>query len=567
MKNQKVAYILNRIADYLEMGGVDFRTKAYRNAAHTVEILSKEIEDIRAEGRLEDLPGIGKSIAKKIDEILDTGSLRYYEELKENYPVDLESLLAVEGLGPKTIKLMYEELGITNLDDLEKNAKLHRIRRLKGMGEKTEKRILENIEFARKSTGRGLLGYVMPLAERLKVELGKLEFVDKVEIAGSLRRMKETVGDIDILVTTQRPDRIMDYFVDMEMVEEKIVKGPSKSTVRLKSGIETDLRVFKDESFGAAMVYFTGSKELNIVLRKMAIKKEVKLNEYGVFQGERRLAGKTEEEVFRTLGLNYIEPELRENRGEIEAAMVGMLPNLINYDELKGDLQMHSIWSDGSNSIEEMAMNAQEFGYEYIAITDHTGGLRIAGGMDSERIKKQMKEIDLINQKMDSIRILSGVEVNIKSDGKLDVEDEILKDLDLVIASIHSGFRQEKDKITNRIISAMLNENVDIIAHPTGRKIQERKAYDLDFRKIFKESINTNTLLEINSQPNRLDLNDINIKRAIDSRCKLVINTDSHNIAQLKNIKLGIATARRGWAEKKDIINSLPLKKLEKYFS
>ncbi|MCP8322735.1 MAG: DNA polymerase/3'-5' exonuclease PolX [Candidatus Methylarchaceae archaeon HK02M2] len=567
MKNLKVAKILNEIADLLELKDVEFKPRAYRKAAISVKSLSKDIEEVKEEGKLKELPGVGENIAKKIEELIDTGSLKYYEDLKKEFPIDFESLLAVEGLGPKTIKILYKKLSIKNLDDLERAAKKHKIRELGGLGKKTEEKILANIKFARKKKERNLLGYIIPISENLRNELNKSKFVDKVEITGSIRRKKETIRDIDILVITKKPEKIMDFFTSYDGVIRVVAKGKSKSTVKLKEGIQSDLRVIERKSFGAALMYFTGSKEFNVEMRRVAIKKGLKLNEYGLFKDGKQKVGKTEEEIFQRLGMTYIEPELRENRGEIEAALEGKIPKLIGYNELKGDLQMHSKWSDGSHTIEEMAKAAKGLGHEYIAITDHTGTLRIAKGMDEITIRKQMKEIEEVDERINGLTVLKGVEVNIDSEGKLDIKDKVLKNLDVVVASIHSGFRQGKEKITKRIISAMDNENVDIIAHPTGRKIQERAGYDLDFEKVFEKSIETNTFLEINSYPNRLDLNDINVKRALEFGCKLVINTDSHSIEHLRYLNLGIATARRGWAKKDNIINTLPIKKLLKLFS
>jgi DNA polymerase (family 10) len=565
MKNQLVASILNQVADLMEIDEVDFRTKAYRRAAHTVYNLSEDIEDIKNEGRLQELPGVGEKIAGKIEEIIETGSLEYLENLKKKFPVDYDALMAVEGLGPKGIKQLYRELGVKNLDDLEKNAKRHRIRRLKGMGDVTEKKILLNLEFARKSTGRNLLGHILPLAQQIKAELTGLDYVLRVEVAGSIRRRKETVGDIDILVTTSKPLEVMAYFTKMELVGDVVVSGPTKSTVRLKdNGIDVDIRTFEDESFGSALMYFTGSKETNVELRRIAISMGYKLSEYGVFNGEQLIAGRTEEEVFNNLGMDYIEPELRENTGEIEAAISGKLPELVKYDDVMGDLQMHTEWSDGKSKIEDMAFMAQKMGYEYIAVTDHSGSLRIANGMNEKTITKQMNDIDNLNQKLEGFTILKGVEANIDSYGYLDVPDKILHEMDLVIAGIHSGFKQDKKELTRRILSAMDNEHVNIITHPTGRKIQEREAYELDMEGVYNASKDTGTYLEINSQMNRLDLNDTNIKRAVEHGCKLVVNTDAHSVSDLKNIELGIATARRGWAKKEDILNTLPLKKLLK---
>ena len=565
MMNQLVASILNQVADLMEINEVDFRTKAYRRAAHTVETLSEDIEDIKNEGRLQELPGIGAKIAKKVEEIVETGSLEYLENLKKEFPVDYDALMAVEGLGPKGIKQLYRELGIKNLDDLEKNAKRHRIRRLKGMGEITERKILINLEFARKSTGRNLLGHILPVAEEIKNYLKKLDYVDRVEIAGSIRRRKETVGDIDVLVTTTKPLDVMDYFTRMELVEDVVVSGPTKSTVRLKeNGMDVDLRTFNDESFGSALMYFTGSKETNVELRRIAIAKGYKLSEYGVFRGDKLLAGRTEDEIFQTLGMSYIEPELRENTGEIEAAINGELPELVKYDEIIGDLQMHTDWSDGTANIPDMVIEAQKMGYEYMAITDHSGSLRVANGMDEKTIKRQIHEINNLNSKLDGFRILKGVETNIDSYGLLDVPDKLLDGMDLVIAGIHSGFKQDRKELTRRILSAMENERVNIITHPTGRKIQEREAYELEFEKIYQASLDTGTILEVNSQMNRLDLNDMNVKKAVEHGCKLAINSDAHSITDLHNMELGIATARRGWAKKEDIINTLPLKNLLK---
>ncbi len=566
MKNMKVATILYDVADLLEMKEEKFKPRAYRRAAGTIESLSKPVEEL-SEKELTELPGIGKSIAKKIEEIIEAGSLEYYENLKKEFAIDFESLHLVEGLGPKKTKKLYDELGIRDLDDLERAAKQHRLRKLEGMGEKSEQKILENIEFARKKTGRMLLGNILPLSKELKNKLKDFKPVIKVEIAGSIRRRKETIGDIDILVVTKENEAVMDFFTNLENVDKIILKGLSKSTVRLKEDIECDLRVVKEESFGSALMYFTGSKETNIELRKVAIKQGLKLNEYGLFDGNKMTAGKIEQVMFEKLGMGYIEPELRENRGEIKAALEGRLPKLVDYSDLKGDLQMHTKWSDGSYTIKEMAEKSREIGHEYIAITDHVGTLRIAKGMNEEKIRSQIKEIENINMEIDEITILTGAEVNIMSDGKLDMGDEILKDLDVVVASIHSGFRQDEEKITDRMISAMWNDNVDIIAHPTGRKIHERKAYELDLNRIFETSKDTGTFLEINSYPSRLDLNDSNVKRAVESGCKLSIDTDSHSTDTLKYIELGIATARRGWAKKEDIINTLPLKKLEKLLS
>jgi DNA polymerase (family 10) len=561
MENMEISRILNEIADLLEIKGVPYKPIAYRRAAETVKSHSEPVRELNIH-ELNKLPGIGKSIAKKIDDLNKTGELPYFEELKSECPIDFESLLAVEGVGPKTVKLLYQSLEIKNLDDLEEMAKHHQIRRIKGMNEKKETNILENIRFARKKT-RSLLGDVLPLANEIKEELLKFNHVIEVEVAGSIRRKQETVGDIDILVITDNPHQVMEYFTNMEIIDRVIAKGPTRSTVRLKADISCDLRVVPEKSFGSALLYFTGSKEINVELRKISIKKGLKLNEYGLFKGKLMIAGRTEEEIFHKLGMNYLEPELRQNIEDVEAAIKGNLPQLIGYHDVKGDLQMHTTWSDGTATLQEMVEAAQKLGHQYIAITDHSGSLRIARGMDENRLKMQMKEIEKLNQTED-ITILKGVEVNIDSYGKLDMPDEVLMDLDIVIASIHSGFRESREQLTSRIISAMENQYVNIIAHPTGRKIHQRRPYELDLEKIFQTSIDTGTFLEINSQADRLDLKDTHIKSALKIGCKFVINTDAHFSERLNDLKLGIATARRGWAEKKDIINTYSLKEMNK---
>ena len=566
MKNQEVSELLNEIADYLELKEETFKVRAYRKAALVIQSLSDDIEEIWRKGKLEEIPSVGEGIAKKISDFLENGHSSYLEKLKKQTPVDMESLGQIGGLGPKTIAKLYKKLNIKNIKELEKAAKKGKIRNIPGFGQTVEKNILKSIEFSRTSGERHLLGFVLPIANEITAKLKKLKEVNKIEVAGSTRRRKETIRDIDILITSKKPEKVMDFFVKMDKVDDVLAHGKSKSSIRLKDGIQVDVRVIKGKSYGAALLYFTGSKEHNIELRKIAIEKNMKLSEYGLFKKKtnKLLAGKTENQVYKKLGMDYIEPELREEEGEIEAALKNKLPKLINYNDVKGDLQMHTKWSDGSGSIEEMAKQAKKLGHKYICITDHAGSLSIANALDEKRILKQIKEIEKINKKINNIKILKGAEVNIRDNGSVDVKDNVLKKLDVVIAAIHSGFKNPKEKITQRIVKAMENENVDIIAHPTGRLIQKRPAYEINFDKIFAKAKETNTALEINSFPDRLDLKDTHVRAALKAGVKLTINTDAHNADQLRFIEFGIATARRGWVEKKNVLNALPLNKFLK---
>jgi len=564
MKNYEVAELLRNIAQLLEIkGDIIFKIRAYEKAALTIENLEEDIEEIWKKGQLEDIPGVGEALTEKISEFLETGSSKYYEKLKKQVPVDIEELGRVEGLGPKTILKLYKKYKIKNLKDLEKAAKQGKIQKLDGLGPTVEKNILKSIKFAKSSGDRFLLGHALDIAEEIKNRLKKLKEVNKIELAGSLRRRKETIGDIDILITSKKPKKVMDFFASMENVADVIAKGSTKSSIRIKEGLDVDIRVIGEKSYGAALLYFTGNKQHNIVLRKIAIKKRMKLSEYGVFDKKtnKLLAGKTEEECYKKLGLRYIEPEIRKEDGEIEAAQKNKLPKLISYTDLKGDLQMHTKWSDGNNTILEMATEAKKLGHEYICITDHVGKtFKIANSLDEKRVRKQRKEIDQANKKLKNFTILQGGEVNIKADGILDMDNSVLKELDIVLASIHSGFKNPKEKITNRLIKAMENEHVDIIAHPSGRLLNERPAYEFDFEEILQKAKSTKTILEINAHPARLDLNDTNVKAAAQNKIKLSIGTDSHDADGLRNYKLGIAVARRGWATKKDIINTNSLK-------
>ena len=563
MKNYEIAKILYNIALYLEMEDEPFKPRAYEKAARSVEALTEDASDIYKRGgtkALMDIPGVGEAISEKIEELVLTGKLEYYEKLKKKIPVDIEGLTSIEGVGPKRVKILYKRLKIKTVEDLEKVAKERKIRKLEGFGEKSEEAILQGIEFFKKSKGRFILGYVLPVLRDIEERLKNLPEVKKVNIAGSTRRMKETIGDADFLVASDEPQKVMDFFTSMPEVAHVYSKGPTKSMVKLKIGLDADIRVIPEKSYGAAFQYFTGNKDHNIALRKIAIDKGWKLSEYGVFnKNDRYLFGKTEKEVYEKLGMKWMPPELRENTGEIESAMKNKLPNLIEYGSLKGDLQIQTKWTDGTNSIKEMAEEAKKLGLEYIAITDHTKRNAFVGGLDEKQILRQKKEIEKTNEEMHGLTILSGTEVDILKNGELDISDKVLSQLDVVGASVHSNFNLSRGEQTERIIKGMENENVDILFHPTGRLIQQRESYDVDIEKIIQIAKDTGTILEINAFPNRLDLKDEHIKLAVKSGVKLVIDSDAHNKNQIHYLEFGIAQARRGWAEAKDIVNTRKL--------
>ncbi|XOB41201.1 MAG: DNA polymerase/3'-5' exonuclease PolX [Candidatus Nealsonbacteria bacterium] len=571
MKNQEIAKIFYEISEYLEMEEVPFKPRAYQRVALTLENLERSVSDIYfKEGLkgLDKIPGVGKNIALKIEEYLKTGKIKEYENLKKRSPVDLSALTAVEGLGPKKIKTLYQKIGIRNVKQLEKAAKAHKIAPLFGFGEKTEKNILEGIEFLKKGKGRFLLGEILPVAQEIYERLERLKEVEKIDIVGSLKRMRETIKDIDILVASKKPKKVMDFFVNLDGIEKVWSKGTTRASVRMKTGFDIDIRVVPRESYGAALQYFIGSKEHNIATRKIAISKGLKLNEYGLFKGKRKIAGKNEKEIYRLLGMDWVPPELREDQGEIEAALKGNLPKLLQLKDIKGDLHCHSSWNGGENSISEMARKAMEMGYEYIGISDHTKFLRIEHGLNEKQLSEQRKEIDKLNKKFakKKFKVLQGAETNILKDGSIDINDEALKKLDYVIAGIHSSLKMKKDEMTKRIIKAMKNRHINIISHPTGRLLKQREEYEIDFDKILKAAKEFGVVLEINAYPLRLDLNDLNIRRSKETGVKMIINTDSHHKEHMKFMNLGVAQARRGWAEKKDIINTQPLNKLLKNF-
>jgi len=559
--NSDIADIFNEVADLLDIEGAnEFRVRSYREAAQSIENLSSNIADLVDENKdLTELHGIGESIADKIEEIVETGGLKQLEEIKKRVPEDLIQLLNLSGLGPERVKDLYQKLDITSLDDLKKATEKQTIRELEGFGEKTENKIKKELErVGGKEERRTKLIKAEEYAEPLINYLDEMKEIKKIIIAGSYRRRKETVGDIDILVICSDSGPVMDRFVEYDDVEDVISKGDTKSSIRLKTGLQVDLRVVKEKSYGSALLYFTGSKSHNIELRERAIERGFKINEYGVFPKEKEeaVAGKTEEEVYDMIDLEWVPPELRENRGEIEASEKGNLPKLISLDDLKGDLHCHTTYTDGVDSIEEMARAAKDFGHQYLAITDHSKRVTVAEGLDSDALSRQIEEIDEINEKLDDFTILKGVEVDILEDGSLDLPDDILKKLDIRVCSIHYKLGLSSEKQTRRILKAMENPYFNIWGHPTDREIHKREPIELNMDKIMSEASDRNVFMEINSSPRRLDLNDIHAKMAKERGIKISISTDSHTRDNLKNIRYGVYQARRGWLEADDIINT-----------
>lgn len=565
INNKRVAEFLFEIADLLDLKGVQFKPRAYRRAAQNISTLSKNIEIYYEEDILDEIEGVGESIAKKVKEIIETGDLQYLNELRDEFPEGLQEMMNIQGIGPKTLMKFYKQLEVKNIDDLEAAAENHEIRDVEGFGKKSEQNILENIKMYRKFQERFLLGYILPIATGIKEKLQDLDEVQRIKIAGSIRRKKETIGDVDILIISSNPENVMDFFTELPEVERVVSKGHTKSTIITANNLQIDLRVVEEPSFGSALQYFTGSKEHNIKLRTIALDKNYKLSEYGLIDKDSNesIAGENEREIYDALGLNYIVPELRENRGEIEAAKDGNLPDLINIDDIKGDLHVHTTWSEGSHSIEEMAETAKKMGYEYLAICDHAKTLQIAQGITDKEILEQIEQIKELNERMDDFTILSGIEANIDSDGNLDVDDDVLDQLDIVVASVHSGFKSSETKMTERILNAVHNEYVNIIGHPTGRMLNKREPYELNLTSLFEAASEQNVFLEVNSFPERLDLSDVSCFKAKDYDVRLAINTDAHHKDHLRYMKLGVYTARRGWIKPKMVVNTLSLEDLK----
>jgi len=568
VKNREIANLLYEMAELLELHAENrFKIIAFSKAARAIESLPEDISIVCREKRLQSIPGIGNAIAQKVEEYLKTGQIAAHQELLAKTPPGLVKLLEISGLGPKTIFLLHEKLNITNLEELEKAAKEHRIRRLPRMGPTRETNILKSIERYRKRSTRILFSTAEPIVDDILAYLQGMEGLDHITVAGSFRRAKETVGDIDILATASRPEEIVAAFARMPLVEEVLVQGPTKASVIVQETIQVDLRIVEHRSFGTVLQYFTGSKEHNVRLRQLALSRGYSLSEYSLTRlaDSQDLFFDREDEVYAALGLTYIPPEMREDRGEIEAALRGTLPRLLEQKDLRGDLHVHSDWSDGRSSIQEMAHAALALGYEYIALCDHSPSVGIAGGLTAERLEQKIEAIAAVNDEMRGmgITVLAGTEVDIKADGRLDYSDDLLERCDVVVAAVHMGLQQTERAITGRLISAIENENVDIIAHPTGRIIDQREPYEVDMHAVLKAAAKTDTAMEINSHPSRLDLCDTNAKAAKDMGVKLCINTDAHDVEQLLTMKYGVNVARRAWLDKKDVLNALSLKELQ----
>ncbi len=569
MNNKEISKIFYEIADILEIKGEDtFRINAYRRGAQTIESLAEDLREIYKKGKVEDVPGIGKRLAEKIEEILKTGKLNFHKQLIDKIPYGLLEMLRIEGVGPKLVQLVYKKFKVRDVRDLEHLCKSGKLEKVRGFGVKKVQNILQEIALFRSHGERELLANVLPLAENIVRKLRNSRLCERAELAGSLRRKKETIGDIDILVTTKKSRKVMDFFCSLSEVKQIKAKGKTKANVVLKNKMEADLRVLAPESFGAGLVYFTGSKEHNIKIRERAIKKGLKINEYGVFRGEKNIAGKTEERVYRAIDLPWFVPEIREDRGEVEAADKKQLPKLIELKDICGDLHMHSNFSDGENTIEESIKAAIAKKYKYIAITDHATPMGIVQGVERPgKITQQAREIEKLRKKFnEKITIFHGAEVDILANGKLYLSDLTLKKLDFVIASIHSKLKMTEGEATERILRALKNPYVKILGHPTGRLINRREGYTINIEKIAKFCAANNKALELNAFWNRLDLNDVNCRAAVSLGAKIAIGTDAHNLYELENMHWGVYQARRGWVEKKDVINTWPIEKLKRFF-
>ena len=565
VKNREIAAILYEMAELLELHAENrFKIIAFSRAARAIESLKEDIVQVCRENRLQSIPGVGKAIAQKVEEYLRTGRIQSHQELLAQTPSGQSELLKISGLGPKTINMLHEKLNISNLDDLEKAATEHRIRRLPRMGETREKNIQRSIERYKKRSQRILYSTAEPIVNEILAYLGGIAGLEHITAAGSFRRGKETVGDIDILATATRPEEVVASFVRMPMVEEVLAKGPTKASVIVQETIQVDLRIVEHRSYGTVLQYFTGSKDHNVRMRQLALGRGYSLSEYSLTRlaDNQDLFYEREEDVYAALGLQYILPEMREDNGEIEAALEGRLPSIVELKDLRGDLHVHSSWSDGRASIQEMAEAARLLGYEYIAICDHSPSIGIAGGLVPEKLEQKIEAVATANEALEGITVLMGTEVDIKADGELDYPDELLARCDVVVASVHMGQQQAERAITGRLISAIENKNVDIIGHPTGRIINQREPYGLDLQAVLEAAARNGTALEINAYPGRLDLNDINARAAKEMGVRMSVNTDAHDPTMLSNMKYGVNVARRAWLEKKDLLNAMSLPEL-----
>jgi DNA polymerase (family 10) len=566
MKNKELADLFEKMADILEFKGENpFKISAYRKASRILGDLAQDIEEISGKGELKDIPGIGEGMAQKIEEYLRTGKISKFEEVKKGVSDELIAIMDIPGMGPKTLSMLHKEKGISNFSQLEKALNDGSLLGLFGMGEKKIENIKRGIQLLKQSKGRMNLGVAFPVAKRIVETLRQKTGSKKIEWAGSLRRMKENIGDIDILATGKDKEKILQVFTHLPEVKEVLASGETKASLIVEEGTQIDLRVVEEDSYGAALQYFTGSKGHNIHLRGIAKAKGIKINEYGVFKGKKKIGGKEEKDVYRSLGMGWIEPELREDRGEIEAAQEKRLPKLVQDSEIKGDLHVHTNYSDGSSSIEEIAQAAQKRGYQYVAICDHSQSLRIAHGLDESRLMKQIEEINRINKKLEGFQILKGTEVDILSDGKLDLPEKILKELDFVVAAVHSGFKQDKEKMTKRIVRALESPYIHILAHPSGRLLGARDPYEVEMDELMEAAKKYGKALEINAYFERLDLDDIHCRKAKEMGIQVGIGTDSHHLDQMWMMSLGVAVARRGWLETKDVLNTYSLKEILKW--
>jgi DNA polymerase (family 10) len=554
-RNREISDIFDEIADVLEFKGeVRFRVNAYRRASRALQDLREDVVTIWKEGRLKEIPGIGEGMAEKIEEYLSTGKMKRYEELAREVPSELVELLSIQGLGPKTLALAHQKLKVQSLVDLKKVVADGSLGELPGMGAKKVENIRKGIELFESSKERISLGVALPVAERIMEELKRVTGVRRISMAGSLRRYKETIGDIDILCEEKDGAAVIRKFTELPSVRQVLASGETKGSIIVEGGTQVDLRVVEPDSYGAALQYFTGSKAHNVRVREIAKKKGLKVSEDGVFRGKEKIGGEDEEDVYKAVGLPVMPPEIREDRGEIEAALEKKLPRLVGREDIRGDLHVHSVYSDGVAPVADIAEKAMSMGYKYVAICDHSKSAKYAGGMVESVLLKQLDEIEKINAGLRGFRVLAGIEVDIRADGKLDFSDEILARLDVVVASIHSGFKQ---RVTERIVAAMQNPYVHIIGHPTGRLISRREGYEMDLDKVMLAAAKTRTALEINAYYDRIDLSDINCRKAKDLGVKLAIGTDAHHVDQLEFVTYGLGAARRGWLEKTDLLNTL----------